>query len=135
MERDAFYTCRKYPQCLEPIPFFASTVYPLGCFYLLPIPVSTVHCIMLLLQSCVATNIGLGIFNLIPLPPLDGSKILKAILPSKARKWYENNQKILLLVFIILVALSLSSLLIDPFIKIINKGLINLINAIASLGK
>ena len=26
-------------------------------------------------------NIGLGIFNLIPIPPLDGSKILNAILP------------------------------------------------------
>ena len=30
-------------------------------------------------------NIGLGIFNLIPIPPLDGSKILNAILP---RRYY-----------------------------------------------
>lgn len=28
-------------------------------------------------------NIGLGIFNLIPIPPLDGSRILTAILPAK----------------------------------------------------
>ncbi len=28
-------------------------------------------------------NIGLGLFNLIPIPPLDGSKILGAILPQK----------------------------------------------------
>lgn len=27
-------------------------------------------------------NIGLGVFNLIPFPPLDGSKILSAVLPS-----------------------------------------------------
>jgi Zn-dependent protease len=26
-------------------------------------------------------NIGLGLFNLIPCPPLDGSKILGALLP------------------------------------------------------
>lgn len=28
-------------------------------------------------------NIGLGIFNLIPVPPLDGSRILNAVLPTK----------------------------------------------------
>lgn len=30
-------------------------------------------------------NIGLGIFNLIPIPPFDGSRILNAVLPDK---WY-----------------------------------------------
>ena len=28
-------------------------------------------------------NIGLGIFNLIPIPPLDGSRLLTAFLPTK----------------------------------------------------
>ena len=28
-------------------------------------------------------NLGLGIFNLIPIPPLDGSKVLSAVLPTK----------------------------------------------------
>ncbi len=31
----------------------------------------------------VQMNLGLGLFNLIPIPPLDGSKILNAILPGK----------------------------------------------------
>lgn len=31
-----------------------------------------------------AVNIGLAIFNLIPIPPLDGSRILNAVLPQKA---------------------------------------------------
>jgi len=30
-------------------------------------------------------NVGLGIFNLIPVPPLDGSKVLAEFLPLKAR--------------------------------------------------
>ncbi len=34
-----------------------------------------------IIKSIIAINIGLGIFNLIPLPPLDGSKILKNFLP------------------------------------------------------
>ena len=29
-------------------------------------------------------SIGLGLFNLIPIPPLDGSKVLFALLPQKA---------------------------------------------------
>lgn len=28
-------------------------------------------------------NIGLGVFNLIPIPPLDGSKVLNAVLPAR----------------------------------------------------
>lgn len=32
-------------------------------------------------------SIGLGLFNLIPIPPLDGSKILAAFLPDRAYDW------------------------------------------------
>ena len=37
------------------------------------------------LQYFVILNMGLGIFNLIPLPPFDGSRIINVILPEK---WY-----------------------------------------------
>lgn len=37
----------------------------------------------------VLTNIMLGIFNLIPIPPLDGSKVLTAILPGGIRTDYD----------------------------------------------
>ena len=33
------------------------------------------------LYTYITINVGLGIFNLIPLPPLDGSKVLAAFLP------------------------------------------------------
>ena len=33
-------------------------------------------------------NIGLGVFNLIPIPPLDGSKVIGGILPDKAYNEY-----------------------------------------------
>lgn len=38
-------------------------------------------------------NIGLGIFNLIPIPPLDGSKIIGAFLPDNAYYQYMKYQK------------------------------------------
>ncbi len=38
----------------------------------------------MLLYYGISINIGLAIFNLIPIPPLDGSKVLFAILPRRA---------------------------------------------------
>ena len=38
-------------------------------------------------------NIGLGIFNLIPIPPLDGSKIIGIVLPDKAYQEYMGYQR------------------------------------------
>lgn len=37
----------------------------------------------ILCSYTVSINLGLGIFNLIPIPPLDGSKILTAVLPTR----------------------------------------------------
>ncbi len=39
--------------------------------------------VALMLQISVVLNIGLAVFNAIPIPPLDGSKILMGILPPK----------------------------------------------------
>ena len=50
--------------------------------------------IYITLQMAIAVNIGLGVFNLVPLPPLDGSKILMHFLPYNAKNWFLNNQHI-----------------------------------------
>jgi len=41
------------------------------------------------LQSMLGLNLALAIFNLIPLPPLDGSKVLLGILPRRSALVYE----------------------------------------------
>jgi Zn-dependent protease len=55
-----------------------------------------------LLQTAVL-SIGLGLFNLLPIPPLDGSKVLFAVLPDRAYEnlmRYERYGMILLLVLV-----------------------------------
>lgn len=38
-------------------------------------------------------SIGLGLFNLVPIPPLDGSKVLFAVLPDRAYDWLMRNER------------------------------------------
>ena len=54
------------------------------------------------LQVLIMVNIGLGTFNLIPLPPLDGEKIFRHLLPYKVQQWLNNNYSTLYYVFMIL---------------------------------
>jgi len=60
--------------------------------------------IVFLLYSFATINIALAVFNLIPIPPLDGHKIVRAILPPKLRYYWELLEKysIILILLIIL---------------------------------
>ncbi len=48
-------------------------------------------------------NIGLAVFNLIPIPPLDGSNVLMQFLPTRAVIWIQRNQMVISIVFMVLV--------------------------------
>lgn len=56
-------------------------------------------------------NISLAVFNFLPIPPLDGSKIFNAILPEK---WYFTIMKYENFIFIALIILVYSGLLDTP---------------------
>ena len=45
--------------------------------------------IAMLMSIGLTVNLMLGLFNLVPIPPLDGSKMLHAILPYEAQRGYE----------------------------------------------
>ena len=70
-----------------------------------------------ILISVVTINVGLGIFNLIPLPPLDGSKIIMPFLPYKAKQWFINNEQIFYIIFIVLWISGLAGRIISPAIS------------------
>lgn len=87
----------------------------------------------LVLEYIVSINIGLGIFNLIPLPPLDGSKILGGFLPYSARDWMDSHSQIFEIIFIVLWVVGLLSLIISPLINIVYNGLVTLTASIFGL--
>ena len=82
--------------------------------------------VMRLIQSCIIINIGLGVFNLIPLPPLDGSKIIGGFLPYNVRNWFENYYQIFYMVFIIIWVTGIASSIISPVISFVYEGVIHL---------
>ena len=43
----------------------------------------------------------MGVFNLIPIPPLDGSKIIRAFLPRGIRYYWEKAERFVPLIFIL----------------------------------
>lgn len=86
--------------------------------------------IYILLQELVVINIGLGVFNLIPLPPLDGSKIFINFMPYNWRRWIIEHSQIFYYIFIAIWITGLASLIISPIINLLYNGLMNGVLAI-----
>ena len=64
----------------------------------------------------ITMNIGLGVFNLIPLPPLDGSKIFLPILPHNAKSWFIEHEQTFYFIFLIIWITGSAGRLISPII-------------------
>lgn len=85
-----------------------AAAFVLARFFYLPMP----DIVSALLQVTILINVMLGLFNLIPIPPLDGSKIIPYFLPvSMQQSWYRFEQYgfviLLLLVFMVPAFLSI----------------------------
>lgn len=64
--------------------------------------------LMLFFLDTAFLSIGLGVFNLIPIPPLDGSKVLAALLPDKQYRWlmrHESKGMIIIMLLVVFGAL------------------------------
>lgn len=61
-------------------------------------------------------NLMLGIFNLLPFPPLDGSKILISLLPLKTQMNFYRYEKYLYIILVILIFTGIVSDVISPIL-------------------
>lgn len=61
--------------------------------FLVGMPNMYVFILYTFIDSVVFSNVALAIFNLLPIPPLDGSRILDLFLPAKASMFLERNER------------------------------------------
>lgn len=80
--------------------------------------------IAMILYLTVWLNLILAVFNLVPLPPLDGSHVIRHFLPYKALRIYDSLGLIGLLLFLFLGA-RLLGLFLDPLVGFVNSVLLN----------
>lgn len=73
--------------------------------------------LMIVLQYIYIYNIMFAVFNIIPIPPLDGSQILVLFLPPKALMTYYKYQRYGMIVILILAFTGLLGMIINPAIN------------------
>ena len=79
--------------------------------------------ILLIVFYTITVNIGLGVFNLLPIPPLDGSKIFAKFLPYNAKAWIDRNMQYIYILFLILWITNVLSWIVSPVITVIFDGM------------
>ena len=72
-----------------------------------------------LFKYCCAINIILALFNLVPIPPLDGSRVVAGILPPKLREIYVGMERYGIFIIIGLLYLGLLDAVIIPLYRVI----------------
>jgi Zn-dependent protease len=85
-----------------------------------------------MLQSAIMINVALAIFNLIPIPPLDGAKMVSAVLDYNAARRFEELQRYSFMFWMILFITGAFRYLMAPGLWISNillNGFINLFSS------
>ena len=83
------------------------------------IPESLREPVSLFLIYFLIMNLSLAIFNLLPFPPLDGSKILETFLPESARPMLEFMERFGIFILMALMYLGFFNAIISPVITLV----------------
>lgn len=83
------------------------------------LPASVQEPVWMLLGQMLIMNVSLAVFNLLPFPPLDGSKVLDTFLPPSARPLLEILEQYGFIILMILMWTGFFSAIISPVISIV----------------
>ncbi|HPI92294.1 MAG TPA: site-2 protease family protein [Deltaproteobacteria bacterium] len=82
-----------------------------------PVLASTaLYPLVIMLQMMVMINVGLAVFNLIPIHPLDGSHIMEGLLPAKLAYSYSKLQPYGFIILLLLIFTRVVDIVIAPII-------------------
>lgn len=111
--------------------FILFILFPFAYYFFFPgsqILNSTMYTMILFAAQL---NLSLFAFNLLPFPPLDGSKILAHFLKGKAREFIWRLERYSLIIIAVLFLTEIPSILISPVVNTIGNFMINISENIA----
>ena len=95
--------------------------------------INVANVVITMLYYAIVVNVGLGVFNLIPIPPLDGSKIFLRFLPYRAQRWIDENMQMISIIFLFLFVTNILGYITTPVITVIMNGIEFVVRAIFSI--
>ena len=75
--------------------------------------------VALLLDRMLSMNVSLAVFNLLPFPPLDGSKVLETFLPPSMQPILETLEQYGFLILMVLMYMGVFSAIISPILRFV----------------
>ena len=61
------------------------------------------------LVNTASLSVGLGLFNLVPVPPLDGSKVVAVLLPDRAYNWLMRYEQLGMVLLVVIISVGVGS--------------------------